>query len=60
MGMYELKEILAYAESNNMMDKDFQTVLDSYKKYLADYFESLVADDTIEQQKSEEYYANVI
>jgi len=60
MGMYELKEILAYAESNNMMDKDFQTVLDSYKKYLADYFESLVADDTIEQQKSEEYYANAI
>ena len=60
MGMYELKEILAYAESNNMMDKDFQTVLNSYKKYLADYFESLVADDTIEQQKSEEYYANVI
>lgn len=58
--MYELKEILAYAESNNMMDKDFQTVLNSYKKYLADYFESLVADDTIEQQKSEEYYANVI
>lgn len=58
--MYELKEILAYAESNNMMDKDFQTVLDSYKKYLADYFESLVADDTIEQQKSEEYYANAI
>ena len=60
MGMYELKEILAYAESNNIMDKDFQTVLDSYKKYLADYFESLVADDTIEQQKSEEYYANAI
>ena len=60
MGMYELKEILAYAESNNMMDKDFQTVLNSYKKYLADYFESLVADDTIEQQKSEEYYANAI
>lgn len=60
MGMYELKEILAYAESNNMMDKDFQTVLSSYKKYLADYFESLVADDTIEQQKSEEYYANAI
>ena len=58
--MYELKEILAYAESNNIMDKDFQTVLDSYKKYLADYFESLVADDTIEQQKSEEYYANAI
>lgn len=58
--MYELKEILAYAESNNMMDKDFQTVLDSYKKYLADYFKSLVADDTIEQQKSEEYYANAI
>lgn len=60
MGMYELKEILAYAESNNMMNKDFQTVLSSYKKYLADYFESLVADDTIEQQKSEEYYANAI
>ena len=60
MGMYELKEILAYAESNNMMDKDFQIVLSSYKKYLADYFESLVADDTIEQQKSEEYYANDI
>lgn len=58
--MYELKEILAYAESNNMMDKDFQTVLSSYKKYLADYFESLVADDTIEQQKSKEYYANAI
>ena len=58
--MYELKEILAYAESNNMMNKDFQTVLNSYKKYLADYFESLVADDTIEQQKSEEYYANAI
>lgn len=58
--MYELKEILAYAESNNMMNKDFQTVLGSYKKYLADYFESLVADDTIEQQKSEEYYANAI
>ena len=58
--MYELKEILAYAESNNMMGLDFQTVLSSYKKYLADYFESLVADDTIEQQKSEEYYANAI
>lgn len=60
MNMHDLQEILAYAESNNMMDKDFQTVLSSYKKYLADYFESLVADDTIEQQKSEEYYANAI
>lgn len=58
MRMYELKEILAYAESHNMMNEDFQTVLSSYKNYLADYFESLSADDAIEQQKSEEYYAN--
>ena len=60
MGMYELKEILAYAESNNMMSLDFQTVYKSYQDCLKDYYESLIADEAIEQQKSEEYYANAI
>lgn len=58
--MYELKEILAYAESNNMMHKDFQTVLSSYKKYLADYFESLIADEEIDRQKEEDFYMNAV
>lgn len=60
MNMHDLQEILAYAESNNMMDKDFQTVLSSYKKYLADYFESLIADEEIDRQKEEDYYSNAV
>lgn len=60
MNMHDLQEILQYAEANNMMNLDFQTVYKSYQDYLKDYYESLIADDTIEQQKSEEYYANAI
>ena len=60
MNMHDLQEILQYAEANNMMSLDFQTVYKSYQDYLKDYYESLISDDTIEQQKSEEYYANAI
>lgn len=58
--MKELKEILDYAESNNMMDQEFQTVLNSYNDYIADYYESLVADDEIERQAEEDFYANAV
>ena len=60
MNMHDLQEILQYAEANNMMSLDFQTVYKSYQDYLKDYYESLIADEAIEQQKSEEYYANAI
>ena len=60
MNMHDLQEILQYAEANNMMNLDFQTVYKSYQDYLKDYYESLIADEAIEQQKSEEYYANAI
>ena len=60
MNMHDLQEILQYAEANNMMGLDFQTVYKSYQDYLKDYYESLIADEAIEQQKSEEYYANAI
>ena len=60
MNMHDLQEILQYAEANNMMSLDFQTVYKSYQDYLKDYYESLISDEAIEQQKSEEYYANAI
>ena len=60
MNMHDLQEILQYAEANNMMGLDFQIVYKSYQDYLKDYYESLIADEAIEQQKSEEYYANAI
>lgn len=58
--MKELKEILDYAESNNMMNQEFQTVLNSYNNYIADYYESLVADDINAEKASEEFYANAV
>lgn len=60
MNMHDLQEILQYAEANNMMNLDFQTVYKSYQDYLKDYYESLIADEAIDQQKEEEYYANAI
>ena len=60
MNMHYLQEILQYAEANNMMGLDFQTVYKSYQDYLKDYYESLIADEEIDRQKSEEYYANAI
>ncbi len=58
--MNDLNELLIYARTNNMMALDFPTVLKSYKDYLKDYYESLVADDVIAQEAEEEYYANAI
>lgn len=45
MNMHDLQEILQYAEANNMMNLDFQTVYKSYQDYLKDYYESLIADE---------------
>lgn len=58
--MHDLQEILQYAEANNMMDLDFQTVYKSYQDYLKDYYESLIADEEIDRQKEEDYYADAI
>lgn len=60
MSMNELNELLLYAKTHNMMNQDFPTVLQSYKNYLKDYYESLVADDEIERQAEENYYADAI
>lgn len=58
--MHDLQEILQYAEVNNMMNLDFQTVYKSYQDYLKDYYESLIADEEIDRQKEEDYYADAI
>lgn len=58
--MNDLNELLIYARTHNMMALDFPTVLKSYKDYLKDYYESLVADDVIAQEAEEEYYASAI
>lgn len=58
--MNDLNELLIYARTHNMMALDFPTVLKSYKDYLKDYYESLVADDINAQEAEEEYYANAI
>ena len=60
MNMHDLQEILQYAEANNMMNLDFQTVYKSYQDYLKDYYESLIADDEIDRQKEEDYYADAV
>ena len=60
MNMHDLQEILQYAEANNMMGLDFQTVYKSYQDYLKDYYESLIADEEINRQKEEDYYADAI
>ena len=60
MNMHDLQEILQYAEANNMMNLDFQTVYKSYQDYLKDYYESLIADEEIDKQKEEDYYANAV
>jgi hypothetical protein len=58
--MHDLQEILQYAEANNMMNLDFQTVYKSYQDYLKDYYESLIADEEIDRQKEEDYYADAV
>ncbi len=60
MNMHDLQEILQYAEANNMMGLDFQTVYKSYQDYLEDYYESLIADEEIDRQKEEDYYADAV
>lgn len=60
MNMHDLQEILQYAEANNMMGLDFQTVYKSYQDYLKDYYESLIADEEIDRQKEEDYYSNAV
>ena len=60
MNMHDLQEILQYAETNNMMGLDFQTVYKSYQDYLKDYYESLIADEEIDRQKEEDYYADAV
>ena len=60
MNMYDLQEILQYAVDHNMMDMDFATVLHNYKDYMSDYFDSLVADEEIDRQKEEDYYADAV
>lgn len=60
MNMHDLQEILQYAEVNNMMNLDFQTVYKNYQDYLKDYYESLIADEEIDRQKEEDYYADAI
>lgn len=60
MNMHNLQEILQYAEANNMMGLDFQTVYKSYQDYLKDYYESLIADEETDRQKEEDYYADAV
>lgn len=60
MNMHDLQEILQYAEANNMMGLDFQTVYKSYQDYLKDYYESIIADEEIDRQKEEDYYADAV
>ena len=60
MNMHDLQEILQYAEANKMMGLDFQTVYKSYQDYLKDYYESLIADEEIDRQKEEDYYADAV
>lgn len=60
MNIHDLQEILQYAEANNMMNLDFQTVYKSYQDYLKDYYESLIADEEIDRQKEEDYYADAV
>lgn len=60
MNMHDLQEILQYAEANNMMGLDFQTVYKSYQDYLKDYYESLIADEETDRQKEEDYYADAV
>ena len=60
MNMHDLQEILQYAEANNMMNLDFQTVYKSYQDYLKDYYESLIADEEIDRQKEEDYYVDAV
>ena len=48
--MNDLNELLLYARAHNMMNKN----------YLKDYYKSLVADDEIERQAEEDFYANAI
>lgn len=60
MNMHDLQEILQYAEANNMMGLDFQTVYKSYQDYLKDYYESLIADEEIDRQKEEDYYVDAV
>ena len=60
MNMHDLQEILQYAEANNMMNLDFQTVYKSYQDYLKDYYESLIAGEEIDRQKEEDYYADAV
>lgn len=58
--MNDLNELLIYAKTHNMMALDFPTVLKSYKDYLKDYYESLAADDEVERQAEEDFYANAV
>lgn len=58
--MNDLNELLIYARTHNMMALDFPTVLKSYKDYLKDYYESLTADDEVERQAEEDFYANAV
>lgn len=58
--MNDLNELLIYARTHNMMALDFPTVLKSYKDYLRDYYESLAADDEVERQAEEDFYANAV
>lgn len=58
--MNDLNELLIYAKTHNMMALDFPTVLKSYKDYLRDYYESLIADEEIDRQKEEDYYSNAV
>lgn len=51
MNMHDLQDILQYAEACNMMDCDFQTVLQSYDNFLQDYYESIVADNELMRQE---------
>lgn len=60
MNMHDLQEILQYAEANNMMNLDFQTVYKSYQDYLKDYYENFIADEEIDRQKEEDYYADAV
>lgn len=53
MNMQDLKELLQYAESLNLMDEPFQEVYKMWQNDMKDAYESMVADDYL---ASEEFY----
>lgn len=51
MTMQDLKELLQYAEFNNLMGKPFQEVYQMWQDDIKDAYESMMADDYLASQE---------